>query len=117
MLLYVVQLAEQMLAEAPQQGPASVLPGGQQSRQILVGQLQQLLELAPAAELIEKKLRVEGVKTHRIGALDLPGQIAEGLELGIIDAAEAATLGAYDALAMEVVNVDEFAADDLGQRG
>jgi acyl-CoA dehydrogenase len=82
-----------------------------------LGQLQQLLELAPAAELIEKKLRVEGVKTHRISALDLPGQIEEGLSLGIIDAAEAATLRAYDALAMEVVNVDEFAADDLGQRG
>jgi acyl-CoA dehydrogenase len=80
-----------------------------------LGQLQQALELAPAAELIEKKLRVEGVKTGRIGALELPAQIDAGLGLGIITAAEAAMLHAYDELVMDIINVDEFAADDLGQ--
>jgi acyl-CoA dehydrogenase len=81
------------------------------------GQLQQALELAPAAELIEKKLRVEGVKTGRVSALDLPGQIEQGLALGILDAVEAATLRDYDALVMDIINVDEFAADALGTGG
>jgi acyl-CoA dehydrogenase len=81
-----------------------------------LGQLQQALELTPQAELIEKKLRVEGVKTGRIAALDLPGQIEAGLALGIISVAEAGFLRDYDRQVMDIVNVDEFAADDLGQR-
>ena len=81
-----------------------------------LGQLQRALELAPGAELIEKKLRVEGVKAGRISALDLPGQIEQGLALGILDAAEAATLSDYDALVMDIINVDDFAADQLGTR-
>ena len=82
-----------------------------------LGQLQQALELTAQAELIEKKLRVEGVKTGRISALDLPGQIEAGAALGIISAAEAIMLRDYDRRVMNIVNVDEFAADDLGQRG
>jgi acyl-CoA dehydrogenase len=82
-----------------------------------LGQLQQALELAPAAELIEKKLRVEGVKTGRISALELPAQIDAGLALGIISATEAAALRDYDRLVMEIINVDEFAADELGMHG
>ena len=82
-----------------------------------LGQLQQALELAAQAEQIEKKLRVEGVKTGRISALELPGQIGQGLELGIIDAAEAAMLSDYDRRVMDIINVDDFAADDLGQHG
>lgn len=81
-----------------------------------LGQLQQALELAPAAELIEKKLRVEGIRTGRISALELPGQIEQGLGLGILSAAEAATLRAYDALVMDIVNVDEFAPAEIGMR-
>src|SRR5712672_3336580 len=81
-----------------------------------LGQLQQALELAPAAELIEKKLRVEGVKTGRISALELPGQIDAGLSLGIISDAEAAALRDYDRLVMKLINVDEFSADELGTR-
>ena len=81
-----------------------------------LGQLQQALELAPAAELIEKKLRVDGVRTGRVSALELPGQIEQGLALGILSAAEATTLRAYDALVMDIVNVDEFAADEIGMR-
>jgi len=81
-----------------------------------LGMLQQALELAPHAELIEKKLRIEGVKTGRISALEMTGQITQGLELGIIDPAEAAVLRDYDARVMDLINVDEFAADELGQR-
>ena len=80
-----------------------------------LGQLQQALELTPQAELIEKKLRVEGGKTGRISALDLPGQIEQGLALGIINAAEAILLRDYDRQVMDIINVDEFAANELGQ--
>jgi acyl-CoA dehydrogenase len=79
-----------------------------------LGALQQVLELAPAAELIEKKLRVEGVRTGRVGALDLPGQIEQGRALGILTAAEADTLRHYDELVMDIVNVDEFEPAELG---
>ena len=50
------------------------------------------------------KLRVEGVKTGRIKALDMPGQIAEGAALGILTEAEAALL--LD----EYLDVSELAA-------
>jgi hypothetical protein len=76
-----------------------------------LGALQRVLELAPAAEPIEKKLRVEGVRTGRVSALDLPGQVAQGLALGILTADEAATLRHYDELVMDIVNVDEFEPD------
>ena len=79
-----------------------------------LGQLQQVLEQAPNAELIEKKLRVEGVKTGRVSALDLPGQIEQGLALGILSATEAAMLNDYDAQVMDIINVDEFAPHELG---
>jgi acyl-CoA dehydrogenase len=82
-----------------------------------LGQLQRALELAPEAELIEKKLRIAGVKTGLISALELPSQIEQGLALGIISAAEAAGLRDYDRLVMDIVNVDEFAAAELGTHG
>jgi acyl-CoA dehydrogenase len=79
-----------------------------------LGALQQVLELAPAAELIEKKLRVEGVRTGRVTALDLPGQIEQGRALGILTPAEADSLRRYDELVMDIVNVDEFEPGELG---
>ena len=73
--------------------------------------------MSPDAELIEKKLRVSGVKMKLISALDLPGQIDQGLGLGIISASEAAALRDYDRLVMNLINVDEFAVDDFTARG
>lgn len=78
-----------------------------------LGQLQQALELSPAAEVIEKKLRISGVKMKLIDALDLPGQIEQGLALGIITSVEAAALREYDALVMDLINVDDFASHEL----
>jgi len=40
-----------------------------------LGCLQQALILAAAAEPLEKRIRVDGVKTGRVTALDLPHQI------------------------------------------
>jgi acyl-CoA dehydrogenase len=78
-----------------------------------LGQLQQALELSSAAEAIEKKLRISGVKMKLIDALDLPGQIEQGLALGIITSSEAAALRDYDTLVMDLINVDDFASHEL----
>jgi len=78
-----------------------------------LGLLQEALELSVAAEPLEKRIRVEGVKTGLIAALDLPGQIEEALAAGIINANEAATLREYDRKVMDIINVDDFATEEL----
>ena len=83
----------------------------------MFGKLQQALELAQQAEPLEKKLRVEGVKTGLVCALDLPGQVVEGREAGILSAEEAALLEQYDRLVMDIINVDDFAPGELGTAG
>lgn len=79
-----------------------------------LGLLQELLTLAPAAEPIEQRIRVEGVRTGRVTALDLPGRIDQALAAGIISETEAASLREYDRSCMEIVQVDDFAPDELG---
>jgi acyl-CoA dehydrogenase len=79
-----------------------------------LGLLQEALALSEAAEALEKRIRVEGVKTGRVTALDLPGQIDQSLQLGIIDDFEAASLRDYDAKVLELINVDDFAPHELG---
>ena len=82
-----------------------------------LGLVQQALELAIAAEPLEKKVRVEGVKTGRVKALDLPGQIREALAAGILTDAEAAQLREYDRKVMDIVNVDDFESHELAAGG
>jgi acyl-CoA dehydrogenase len=65
------------------------------------------------AEPLEKRLRVEGVKTGSITALDLPGQIDQALAIGLIDATEAALLRDYDRKVMHLIGVDDFAPEEL----
>jgi acyl-CoA dehydrogenase len=77
------------------------------------GMLQEALVLAMRAEPLEKRLRVEGVKSGRITALDLPGQIEQAAAIGLLDAAEAQLLREYDRKVMEIVNVDDFASEEL----
>jgi len=78
-----------------------------------LGLLQEALQLAAQAEPLERKLRVEGVKTGRITALDMPGRIAGGLSLGILSEQEAALLLDYDRRVMQIINVDDFAPAEL----
>ena len=78
-----------------------------------IGLLQEALTLSVAAEPLEKKLRVEGVKTGRVTALDLPGQIEQGLAAGILTAAEAQLLRDYDRKVMAIVDVDDFSTEEL----
>jgi acyl-CoA dehydrogenase len=79
-----------------------------------LGLLQEALTLSVQAEPLEKKLRVEGVKTGRVTALDLPGQIQQGLAAGILTDTEAALLRDYDRKVMEIVHVDDFEQHELG---
>ena len=69
-----------------------------------VGLLQEALELSVATEPLEKRIRVEGVKTGLITALDLPGQIEQALAAGLINAAEAAQLREFDRKVMDIIN-------------
>jgi acyl-CoA dehydrogenase len=82
-----------------------------------LGLVQQAMELAIAAEPLEKRIRVEGVKTGSVTALDLPGQIREALAAGIINEAEAAQLREYDRRVMDIVNVDDFDSHELAAGG
>jgi acyl-CoA dehydrogenase len=79
-----------------------------------LGLLQEALELSQGAEPIEKRIRVEGVKTGRVTALDVPGQINQALAAGIISETEAAQLRDYDRKVMELIHVDDFAPHELG---
>jgi len=78
-----------------------------------LGQLHEALVMSQTAEPIEKRIRVEGVKTGRITALDPPGQIAQARELGIISETEAAAMREYDRKVMELINVDDFDSHEL----
>jgi acyl-CoA dehydrogenase len=82
-----------------------------------LGLVQQALELAIAAEPLEKKIRVEGVKTGVVKALDLPGQIREALAAGLITEAEAAQLREYDRKVMDIIHVDDFESQELAAGG
>jgi acyl-CoA dehydrogenase len=78
-----------------------------------LGLLQEALTLSLVVEPLEKKLRVEGVKTGRITALDVAGQISQARALGLLTEAEAAQLSDYDARIMNLINVDDFAPHEL----
>jgi acyl-CoA dehydrogenase len=78
-----------------------------------IGLLQEALVLSMGAEPLEKRLRVEGVKTGRITALDLPGQIEQAVSIGLLNAAEAQLLRDYDRKVMDIVNVDDFSTEEL----
>src|SRR5580704_7775551 len=79
-----------------------------------LGKLQAALVLSAAAEPLEKRIRVDGVKTGRVTALDLPGQITQAAALGIINQTEAQLLRDYDAKVLDIINVDDFAPHELG---
>jgi acyl-CoA dehydrogenase len=78
-----------------------------------LGLLQEALVLSARAESLEKRIRVDGVKTGRVTALDLPGQISQAVSLGILSEAEAAELRDYDAKVSHLINVDDFAPHEL----
>jgi acyl-CoA dehydrogenase len=78
-----------------------------------LGLLQEVLILAEGAELLEKRIRDEGVKTGRVTALDLPGRITQAVAAGILTAAQGASLSDFDRKVMHIVQVDDFAPHEL----
>jgi acyl-CoA dehydrogenase len=78
-----------------------------------LGLLEEAMVLAEQLEPLLKRIRVEGVKTGKVTALDLPGQIQQALSVGIVSETEAAALRDYDRKTMELINVDDFAAEEL----
>jgi acyl-CoA dehydrogenase len=78
-----------------------------------LGLLQEALILSAPAESLEKRIRVDGIKTGRVTALDLPGQISQALNLGILSEDEAAVLRDYDAKVSNLLDVDDFAPHEL----
>ena len=78
-----------------------------------LGLLHEALVLADTAEPLEKRVRVEGVKTGRVTALDLPGQIQQALAAGILSETEAAMLRDYDRRVMELIHVDDFTTEEM----
>jgi acyl-CoA dehydrogenase len=79
-----------------------------------LGLLQEAMLLAGELEPLLKRIRVEGVKTGKVTALDLPGQIQQALAAGIVSETEAAALREYDRKTMDLINVDDFASEELG---
>jgi acyl-CoA dehydrogenase len=69
--------------------------------------------MSQIAEPIEKRIRVEGVKTGKVTALDVPGQIAQALAQGIISDTEAAMMRDYDRKVMDLISVDDFEPHEL----
>ena len=79
-----------------------------------LGLLQEALLLAVQLEPLEKRIRVEGVKTGRVTALDLPGQIQQALAIGLISETEAAALRDFDRKVMDIIHVDDFESAEIG---
>jgi acyl-CoA dehydrogenase len=78
-----------------------------------LGLLQEALVLSTMAESLEKRIRVDGVKTGRVTALDITGQITQALHLGIVTEAEAAVLRDYEDKVSNLIAVDDFAPHEL----
>jgi len=78
-----------------------------------LGLLHEALVLADTAEAYEKRVRVDGVKTGKVTALDLPGQIQQAVAVGILSETEAAFLRDYDRRVMDLIHVDDFTTEEM----
>ncbi len=111
------KVADLVLNDTPMRASLSRLLYRTDEPRNMLAALQKALEMAPKAETLERKLRVEGQKTGRISALNLAGQIEQARELGILSEHEALFLSEYDRKVMDIVNVDDFASHELAQAG
>jgi len=80
-----------------------------------LGQLQQALELAEQVKPIERRV-FDARRAGEIKRDDTPGQIDEAQAKGIITAAEADSVRAFDRKVLELTGVDDFAVADLVRR-
>jgi acyl-CoA dehydrogenase len=82
-----------------------------------IGLLQEALVMSMEAAPLEKRIRVEGVKTGIVTALELPQQIDQALAAGLLSEAEAAFLHEYDRKVMNIIDVDDFSSEELAAGG
>jgi acyl-CoA dehydrogenase len=84
----------------------TVEPGNQ------IGLLQQAMEIAGQVKPLERRV-FDARRAGEIKAEDIPGQIDEAEQKGILTPAEAEAVRAFDQRMLEVTGVDDFAADEL----
>jgi acyl-CoA dehydrogenase len=77
-----------------------------------LGLLQEALEIAEQIRPLERRV-FDARRAGEIAAEDTPGQIDEAERKGIITAAEAANIRAFDRRVLELTGVDDFAPSDL----
>jgi acyl-CoA dehydrogenase len=77
-----------------------------------LGLLQEALEIAEQIRPLERRV-FDARRAGEITAEDTPGQIDEAERKGIITAAEAANIRAFDRRVLELTGVDDFAPSDL----
>jgi len=80
-----------------------------------LGLLQEAMELSIEVAPLEKKLR-KGMKDGVIHALDFGRQLEQGVAAGIITVEEADRLRLVDEKVMALINVDDFAPEELKPR-
>ncbi|HUL82054.1 MAG TPA: acyl-CoA dehydrogenase, partial [Gammaproteobacteria bacterium] len=80
-----------------------------------LGLMQQALELAEEVKPIERRV-FDARRAGEIRRDDTPGQIDEAEAKGIITAAEAESVRAFDRKVLELTGVDDFAVSDLVRR-
>ena len=81
-----------------------------------LGLLQEALELTESLRMVERKVfdaRRDGVVT----ATDIPSQIDQAEQQGVISPDEAAQLREFDAKVMALIAVDDFAPHELAAKG
>jgi acyl-CoA dehydrogenase len=81
-----------------------------------LGLIEDALQSALAVEPLERRLRVDGLRSGRVTALDFAGQVAQAREIGLLDDDQARQLLAHDALIMQIIHVDDFDPRELGAR-
>jgi acyl-CoA dehydrogenase len=77
-----------------------------------LGLLQEALEIAEQIRPLERRV-FDARRGGEIAAEDTPGQIDEAERKGIITAAEAANIRAFDRRVLDLTGVDDFSPSDL----
>ncbi len=80
-----------------------------------LGLLQEAIEIAEQIKPLERRV-FDARRSGEITADDTPGQIDEAERKGIVTAAEAANIRAFDRRVLELTGVDDFDPRDLGRR-
>ena len=77
-----------------------------------LGLLQEAMELSIEVSPLEKRLR-KGAKDGVVRSLDFASQLTEGVAAGILTAEEAEKMRIADEKIMDLINVDDFAPEEL----